>query len=113
MPYVSEQIKIAGTKHDRRKKLTDDERVEIVDKHATGKYSQRQLARIYQVDRKTIYNILNPNKYQKQLERRRKEKVHLKYYDKEYHTKAIREHREYKQTLYTKGKIVLKEENEK
>lgn len=110
MPYVSEKIKIAGTKYDRRKQLTNKDRLEIADKYATGDYTQRKLAQEYQVDRKTIWNTLNPQKYQEQLKRRRKEKAHLKYYDREYNTKHKRKHRQYKQKLYTKGKIGFEEE---
>lgn len=104
MPYKSEKIKIEFTKHDRRLKLTEEERDEIVFKHENGQ-SQRSLAREYQVDRKTIYNTVYPKKYQQQLKNNKKNKHWDKYYNREYNTKKVREHRRYKHKLYSKGKI--------
>ena len=47
MPYKSEKIKLSRS-HDRRSKLTDEQREEIREKYSTGLYSQRALAREYQ-----------------------------------------------------------------
>ena len=47
MPYKSEKIKLPK-EHDRRIKLTDEQREEIREKYSTGLYSQRALAREYQ-----------------------------------------------------------------
>lgn len=104
IPYLSEKIKIENTKYDRRLKLTEEQREEIILLHEQG-MSQRKLAIKFNVDRKTIYNTLNNDKYLEQLERRKKEQAHLKYYDKEQNTITKREHRRYKQKLYLKGKI--------
>lgn len=104
MPYKSSKIIIKGTKHDRRLKLTDKQRIEIKDKLANGS-SQRSLAREYQVDRKTIYNIKYPKKYAQSLQDRVDNQVHLKYYDKDEWREVMKEHRRYKQNLYKKGKI--------
>ena len=64
MPYKSEKIKIEFTKHDKRIKLTDEQREQIKKEYMTGLISQRDLAKKYKVNRKTIYNIIHPEKYQ-------------------------------------------------
>lgn len=104
MPYVSEKIKIQNTKYDRKIKITKEIREEIEKLYSEGK-TQTYIAKLFGVDRKTIYNVLNEDKYQEQLKRRREEKAHLTYYDRERHTKYMREHRKYKQKLYVEGKI--------
>ena len=110
MPYKSEKIKIEFTNKDKRIKLTDEQREKIKKDYSTGLISQRGLARKYKVDRKTIYNILHPEKYQETLERYKEEKHSKQYYNKEKHKDYIKNHRRYKQELYVKGEI--KEESE-
>lgn len=103
MPYKSEKIKIAGTKHDRRVKLTPEDKVEIK-KNLLG-LSQRELARKYGVSRRTIQFILDPAKLEENLKRRQERGGSKRYYNKEDHAKSIREHRRYKQELKLKGEI--------
>jgi DNA-binding XRE family transcriptional regulator len=110
MPYKSEKIKIEFTEKDKRIKLTDEQREKIKKDYSTGLISQRDLAKKYKVDRKTIYNILHEDKYQEQLERYKEEKHSKQYYNKEKHKDYIKTHRRYKQELYVKGEI--KEESE-
>ena len=59
MPYLSEKIKIAGTKFDRRIKLTEEQKKEIKELSSAG-LSQRKIAAIYKVDRRLISFIVNP-----------------------------------------------------
>ena len=68
MPYKSEQIKIEHTQHDRRIRLTEEQKQAIRKEYATGLATHRSLADKYGVNRKTIFNILNHDKYLKQLE---------------------------------------------
>lgn len=104
MPYKSEKIKIAHTKFDRRIKLSEEQEKLIKELYAKG-LSQRKIAGIVGVDRKTIYNILNPEKYLEQLKSNRENKTWKKYYNKENNSKAIKKTRRYKQNLYVDGKI--------
>ena len=90
MPFKSEKIKIEFTKNDKRIKLTDAQRENIKKEWATGLISQRSLARKYRVDRKTITNILFPEKYQAQLVRYKEEKHSKQYYSKEKHKEYIK-----------------------
>lgn len=107
MPYKSEKIKIEFTEKDRRIKLTDKQRKKIKQEYATGLISQRDLAKKYNVSRKTIYNILHYEKYLKQLEEYKREQHSKKYYKKELHKEYIKKHRRYKQDLYVNKEINL------
>ena len=100
MPYKSEKIIIDHTKHDKRIKLTDEQRENIRKDYATGLISHRGLAEKYKVDRKTIYNILNPEKYLQELEKNKQTKHSKQYYNKEKQREYIKQHRRYKQKLY-------------
>lgn len=53
-------MKIAGTKLDRRRKLTEEQKKEIFE-NKLG-LSQRKLAAMYEVSRRTIQFILDPEK---------------------------------------------------
>ena len=112
MPYKSEKIKLPK-EHDRRIKLTDEQREEIRMKYSTGLYSQRALAREYGVSRRLISFVLDDTKYQKCKEQFKERKADGRYKpDKETWAKTMREHRQYKQKLYTSGKLPEDEESE-
>jgi hypothetical protein len=102
MPYKSDKIKIAFTKFDRRIKLTDDDRADIIEKYKSGLYSLRALSREYQVDKKTIKFVVDPEYYKETLEKHR---------GYEYKTKDgqrasyMRKHRRYKHNLFMEGLI--------
>lgn len=103
MPYKSEKIKLKGLQ-DRRRKLEDWQRDEIEHKYSIGCYSLQKLADEYEVSKKTVLLIVNPESKRKNDERI---KEHWKDYQqtREEHTKIIREHRRYKQKLYKDGKL--------
>lgn len=105
MPFKSEKIKLPR-KYDRRVKLSDEQRCEIREKYASGLYSQRALALEYQVSRRLISFIIDPEKYAKcreQFKERRKDGRYKP--DKESWSEIMKEHRSYKQKLFTYGKI--------
>ena len=103
MPYKSEKIKIAGTKYDRRIKLTPEQKEEIY-QNPLG-LSQRALAKEYGVSRRTIQFILDPNKLKENLKRREERGGTMQYYKPSEWAETIKEHRRYKQDLKVKGKI--------
>lgn len=110
MPYKSEKIKLSETQ-DRRRKLTDKQREEIRNKYATGLYSQRTLAKEYNVSRRLITFILDDEKQKRNAELLKERKLDGRYKPtKEEWAKTVREHRRYKQELYLKGE--LKEDKE-
>ena len=59
MPYKSEKIRLPQ-KYDRRRKLTDDKKEEIRQQYSTGNISLKNLADKYNVSKKTILLIVNP-----------------------------------------------------
>ena len=106
MPYKSEQIKIEFSQFDKRIKLTDEQKEKIREEYATGLISQRNLAKKYKVNRKTIFNVIHPKKYQEQLEKYKLNQHSKQYYQKEKHKEYIKKHRRYKQKLYINGEII-------
>lgn len=93
MPYKSEKIPIAGTKHDGRRKLSDEQKRAITILHKEG-YSFRKLAEMFSVSKWLIQSILNPATRTKP-----------KKYSTEYCTEAKRKYRQKKQELFKNGKI--------
>lgn len=106
MPYKSEKIKLQGLQ-DRRKRLTDEQRKEIKELYGTGFYSLNDLAKKFNVSKKTILLIVNSDSAEKAKQYR---KEHWKDWQRkgEEHNEAIKKTRHYKQSLMLKGE--LKEE---
>lgn len=97
MPRKSDSYPIKNKKLDRRYKLTDEQRKEIFENKAG--LSQRKLAALYGVSRQLIVFTLFPERYE--INRQQvKDRGHKRYYNKEKHTKAIKEHRDYKKQLF-------------
>lgn len=110
MPYKSGKIKLPK-ELDRRRKLMDEQLEEIRVKYATGFYSQRQLAREYNVSRRLITFCIDDTKRKKCAEQFKERRKDGRYKPTKEEWAAItREHRRYKQNLYDKG--LLKEETE-
>ena len=107
MPYKSEKIKLKGLQ-DRRKRLTDEQREEIKKLYGTSFYSLNDLAKRFNVSKKTILLIVNNNSAEKAKQYR---KEHWKDWQRkgEEHNEAIKNTRRYKHTLMLKGE--LKEED--
>lgn len=108
MPYKSEKIKLTK-EQDRRVKLTDEQREEIREKYASGLYSQRALAKEYNVSRRLITFVLDDEKRKRNAELLKERKADGRYKPtKEEWAETVRKYRRYKQELYLKGE--LKEE---
>lgn len=110
MPNKSDFIPLPANL-DRRRKLSDEQKEEIRHKYATGFYSLNQLAKEYNVSKKTILLIVNPDSKRKNDERI---KEHWRDYapTKEERNAIMREHRQYKAELYKKGLLPEVKENE-
>ncbi|MCK4686582.1 MAG: hypothetical protein KAT66_00470 [Candidatus Lokiarchaeota archaeon] len=79
-------------KMDGRFKIIPEQYPEVIALHKKLK-SSRKVAKIFRVDKKIILFIINPE-YKKRDALRQKNQQHWKmYYNKEYHTKAIRKYR--------------------
>lgn len=107
MPYISESIRLQGLQ-DRRRKLTDDQKKEIKEMYATGNWSLSKLGKEFGVSKKTILLIVNPVSADK-AKKYCKENWREFQPTKEQRTKATREHRRYKQSLYLSGQLVREE----
>ena len=103
MPYKSEKIKLKGLQ-DRRKRLTDKQREEIESLYGTGLYSLNDLAKRFEVSKKTILLIVNKNSAERAKQYR---KEHWEQWrgTKEEHREAIKKTRRYKHSLYKEGKL--------
>lgn len=101
MPFKSESIKIQGTKHDRRVKLTLKQKEDIRHEYLKGGngVSQRDLAKRYGVSRRLIVFCIYPERLKQNYQNRVENGGSSQYYDKDKHTKSMREHRAYKQEL--------------
>lgn len=93
MPYKSEKIKIAGTKLDLRRKLSDSQKEAIKILSEKG-YSQRKLADMFGCSKRSIQNIISPQKRCKQAPK-----------PKEYWTEKKRLYRQRKHKLFVDGKL--------
>lgn len=103
MPYNSRLKKLVGTKHDKRVKLTPEQKEEIRENKEC--LSQRKLAKKYGVSRRTIQFILDPKKLEENKKRRAERGGSKIYYDREKHNDYMKTHRRYKQDLHLKGDI--------
>lgn len=103
MPYKSSKIKLSE-EQDRRRKLTNAQKEEIIAIYKTGVCGTRPLAKQFGVSRSTIQVIVNPAIKQRHHDRMAE---HWREYrqDKEKWNETMREHRRYKQELYLKGEL--------
>lgn len=101
MPYkfVYTHTKLPKGK-DRRCKLTDEDKEDIKELHFVKGWGVRKIARAYpQVSRRLIQFVLFPERLKVVADNAKTKKAWLLYYDREKHTKAMREHRQYKQSI--------------
>lgn len=84
--------KYEDPKLDGRIKIQKSEYKKVVEIYNILK-SQRKTAKIFNVDKGTISNIINQERYKRQLERYKKEKHSKKYYDTKYNTISKRKNR--------------------
>lgn len=108
MPYKSDKIKLNGLQ-DRRKRLTDEQREEIKKLYGTGHYSLNDLAKKYNVSKKSILLIVNKDSAEKAKQYR---KEHWREWQRtgEEWNETIKKTRKYKHELYLQGKLKDKED---
>lgn len=93
MPYKSERIAIAGTKYDKRCKLSSD-KVRAIKLLKEEGYSYRQLAAMFGCSKWTIQSLIHP-----QIRKPSKKRPTA------YWTEKKREYRQRKQDLFKSGQI--------
>lgn len=102
MPYKSERCKIAGTKYDKRRKLTAEQKAEIAELIGL---SSREIARMYGISRRMVQFIQHPERLQRNKQCRANRGGWRQYYNRQEWAKAMRKHSRYKHALYVAGKI--------
>lgn len=105
MPYSHNTLKIPR-ELDKRVKLTLKDRSRIKALYATGKYSQRQLARRFGVSRRLVTYYIDDSKLSHHKELSATRRIDKRYYDKDKHREYMRNHRQHKQELAVKGLLV-------
>lgn len=98
MPYKSEKMKIAGTEYDRRRKLTDEQKDQII--ALRGTISQRKCAEMFKVSKRTIVFLWYPEKLQANRQRLQERGGWKVYYKKENHREYMKGTRKHKQEIY-------------
>lgn len=104
MPFKSEKFKV-GKSFDRRRKLTDRQRSEIVYLYEQGAISQRKLAKKYKVSRRLIQFVVDPEKLEQNKKRRAERGGWKVYYDRVKQNESTRLYRQYKNELYKMGML--------
>jgi hypothetical protein len=110
MPFKFDKIPINNPKHDKRVKLTDEDRENIREDYKTGTISQRGLAKKYGVSRRLIQFILNPEKQEKAREQFLERQKDGRYYDREKHNEHMKKYREHKKELFNQGLLNISHE---
>lgn len=95
MPYKSESHNLPSKMMDKRIKLLDCQREMILYWTKEG-MSQRALARMFNVSRRTITFIQDPEKLAKNKQARLERGGSQQYYDKDKHAEYVRNHRKSK-----------------
>lgn len=103
LPYKCEKMKLTGLQ-DRRKRLTDGQRQEIKDLYGTGNFSLNQLAKIFEVSKKTILLIVNPESAARAKQYRKENWRNWQRTGEEWNA-IQREYRQYKHQLYLAGQL--------
>ena len=106
MPYKFEQpnahLKIKK-EHDKRIKLSDDDKFDIKWLFEQEDFGIRSLARLFNVDKRTIQFILFPERQEISLQHRKERGGSKIYYQKNLHTKQMKVHRHWKKELFDKN----------
>lgn len=105
MPYLSEKKKVAGTKYDARRKLSEEDKAEIKRLYDPKNWSTRKLATRFNVSKRTIQFVIDPQKRLNNYKKRVENGGSQQYYDRESHNLAIKKLRRKKQKLTLKGEL--------
>ena len=107
MPFKFENKHLKIRKEDdKRIKLTEDDKQEIRKLYSQGVMSQRQLAEMFNVHRRSIQFALDPEKLKRNNEQRAERGKDGRYYQKEKQREYMREYRHRKKMLFEEGKLV-------
>ena len=113
MVALSDRVRLAGTKYDRRAKLTEDQKATMKWLHEEEKVSYNKLGAMFNVSKRCAIFACNPDKYEiskKQARERRKDgRYKLTSEDR---AVVAKEHKKYKRKLLQEHKIELRKTTE-
>ena len=103
MPYAHCKKKIPR-KLDRRVKITEEHKRKIQALYHLNHWGIRKIARYFSAicSRRAIQFILFPERAEISKAKHKEIRLDGRYYNKEFHTKQIREHRQYKESIKDK-----------
>ena len=104
MPLKVDKIKLNSQLLDRRVKLTDSDKEDVILRYHMGD-SINGLARTFNVNKRLIQFILFPERHKQNLLLRELRGGSTIYYDRKKHSEAIKDLRKYKTELLKQGKI--------
>ena len=96
MPYLSEKIMIKNTQFDKRIKLTEEDKIEIVKIREEDGISYAKIAAMFNVSKRSIYFVVNPDKLTENKQKRLERGGWKSYYHKETNTAYKKAHNRYK-----------------
>ncbi len=105
MPRISDTIAIKNELLDRRVKLTAEDKELVKWLREEEQISYQKLANRFGVSKRLIIFICKPETKIKDLENRAKRGGSSIYYDRETHNAQIKDHRDYKKSLFMQGLI--------
>lgn len=108
MPYKFEKIAINNKSLDRRVKLTDEDKQNIIKEYESGDISITSLAKKYSVSKRLIQFTLFPERREKAKQDFLERQKDGRYYNKEKHNEYMKTHRDYKKELWNKGLLTDK-----
>ena len=107
MPYKFEYDKIPLPEgKDRRLKIPKEKHQEIRDFYATGTTSYQKIADMYEVSKSLIIQIVNPDIAERKRKQYLERRQDGRYYQREKHTKQIKEHRRYKHKVLKSNSLI-------
>lgn len=110
MSMIIDQYRVPRTIGiDKRIKLTEVDKQQILKLYNDGLLSQRKLALFYNVSRRTIAFIIDPTKKERCKEQFKERQADGRYYNKDKNRIYRQKHREHKKELLEKGLLLKKE----
>ena len=104
MPRKTDLIPIKDKFLDRRTKMLPCQKERAMEMVLKEGYSINSVAKCFHVHKRTIQFLCFPERLEKNKQDRADRGGTMQYYNKEYHTDKIREHRDHKKHLFSKPK---------
>lgn len=103
MACIADRLHIAGTKNDKRVKISPEMREQILEEE--GVLSQRVTARKYGISRKMVIYIWYPERLEHAKKLFAERQKDGRYYDRRKHNEAVKDLRKRKMEMYKKGEL--------